>query len=196
MSRKNLGFTLIELMVTLTVFVVLALLAVPSFQDFRQRTALRGAADQVSSFWGNARFEALKRDSLVKVGFRSSSAGFCLGADTTTDPADDTPCDCFTAGSCSIATYPANQSEWRGVRVASNPTLGDGDGTTTDGVAVIDPKRGGLTQVADEGRILLQGPTGPRDYRLNIAIDRNGRAIQCEPTAAPTKLSDYYDRRC
>jgi len=196
MSRVVRGFTLIELMVTLTVFVVLALLAVPSFQDFRQRNALRGAADQISSFWGNARFEALKRDSLVKVGFRSSASGFCIGAATTTDTADDTPCDCFTAASCNVGTYPSDQSEWRGVRVLSNPTLGEGDGSTADGVVVIDPKRGGLTQVADEGRILLQGPTGPRDYRLNLVIDRNGRAFQCEPTDAPTKLSDYADRRC
>lgn len=196
MSRASRGFTLIELMVTLTVFVVLALLAVPSFQDFRQRAALRGAADQMSSFWGNARFEAIKRDALVKVAFRSGAAGYCLGADLATGTADDTPCDCFTPGSCTIATYPASQSEWRGVRVASNPTLGEGDGTTADGVVVIDPKRGGLTESADEGRILLQGPTGPRDYRLNLVIDRNGRALQCEPTDAPTKLSDYADRRC
>ena len=35
------GFTLIELMITLTVVVVLLLIAIPSFLSFRQRAALR-----------------------------------------------------------------------------------------------------------------------------------------------------------
>lgn len=186
------GFTLIELMVALAVLAILAVLAVPSFQDFRQRSALRGAADQVSIFWGNARFEALRRDSFVKVGFRTDGGQFCIGAATTTDEDDNTACDCLTAGACNIAAYPASQREWNGVRVASTTTLGSGDG-----VVVINPKRAGLTDSDDEGRIFLQAPAnGPMDYRLNVVIDRNGRAFQCEPSAAPSKLSDYTGRQC
>lgn len=200
MPAESRGFTLIELMVAVAVLAVLAVLAIPPFLEFRQRSALRGAADQVSVFWGQARFEALRRDALVKVAFRSSNGNFCIGAepaDATTAGADNTVCDCFTAGACSIASYPSSQNEWNGVRVASNPTIGDGDGSSADGVVVIDPKRAGLTQTADEGRILLRGPAnGPMDYRLDVVIDRNGRAFQCEPTAAPSKLPDYTSRRC
>lgn len=197
MPANHRGFTLIELMVTIVVLAILAALAIPSFMDFRQRAALRGAADQVTVFWGDARFEALRRDALVKVGFRSSAGNFCIGAATTTDVADNTACDCFTAGACNVAAYPASQSEWSGVRVMSNPTIGDDDGSSGDGVVVINPKRAGLTQSADEGRILLRAPVnGPKDYRLNVVIDRNGRAFQCEPSAAPDKLPDYTSRRC
>lgn len=197
MPAENRGFTLIELMVTLAVLAVLAVLAIPPFLEFRQRSALRGAADQLTVFWGQARFEALRRDALVKVVFRSSGGDFCVGAAPATAEGDDTVCDCFTASSCSIASYPASQAEWKGVRVASNPTLGEGDGSLGDGVVVINPKRAGLTQAADAGRILLRGPaSGPMDYRLNVVIDRNGRAFQCEPTAAPSKLPDYGTRRC
>lgn len=196
MPAGNRGFTLIELMVTIAVLSILAVLAIPTFQDFRQRSALRGAGDQITVFWGDARFEALRRDSMVKVGFKTTVDGnFCIGAATTADPTDNTACDCFTANACNITAYPASQQEWRGVRVASVPTLGGG--TTVDGVAVINPKRAGLTEARDAGRILLRSPAnGPMDYRLNVAIDRNGRAFQCEPTAAPAKMSDYANRRC
>jgi prepilin-type N-terminal cleavage/methylation domain-containing protein len=192
------GFTLIELMVTLSVLAILAVLAVPSFSQLRERSALKGAADQISSFWGDARFEALKRDAAVKVVFNTNASGeFCMGA-TTVDPNADTACDCFTAGACNVGSYPANQGEWRGVRIIAAPnttTLGDDD-TDTIGVAAIDPKRGTLADRTDSGRIFLRGPNGSTDYRLNVVIDGNGRAIQCEPSAAPSKIPEYTNRRC
>lgn len=190
------GVTLIELMIAVTLIAILATLAVPSFVDFRNRSAVRGAADQIVSFWGNARFEALRRNQLVKVGFVSGAGGICLGAATTTDPDDDAACDCFTAGACNVSSYPSTQGEWRGIRMPSNPTLGDDD-ADTQGVAVIDPRRGNLTDAADAGQLLIQSPaSGNSDYRLNVAIDRNGRAVVCEPAATPSKLPQYVNRRC
>ena len=199
------GFTLIELMVTLAVLSVLMVLAVPTFSDFRQRAVIRGAADQVVSFWGDARFEALRRNQFVKVGVvRDSAKGICLGAATTTLPGDETPCDCFTAAACNVSQYPQNQSEWRGVRMPSEPTLGNTAGALKH-VAVIDPKRANITNMDtsnvnfadDTGQIPLQSPPGSSlDFRLSVNIDRNGRAVICEPSAAPSKLSQYADRRC
>ncbi len=187
------GFTLIELMITIALLSVLLVIAVPSFNEFRQRAALRGAADQVATFWGDARFEALRRNQFVKVGFRTSGANFCLGAATTTNQGDDTTCDCFTANACNVSAYPTNQSDWRGVRVAAATTLGDDDG----GVIVINPKRGNVTETADVGRIFLGTPVSTNaNYRLSIDFDRNGRAVVCEPTDAPHKLPQYTNRRC
>lgn len=194
--RWQKGVTLVELIVTIAVLAILATLAVPSFVDFRQRAALRGAADQVVSFIGDARFEALRRDQLVKVGFRTAAGNaMCIGAATTTDPADDAPCDCFTAGACNVAAYPAAQAEWRGVRYPAVPSVGDND-TDGDGVFVIDPKRANLTQANDIGRIQLRAPEGAVDYRLDVIVDRNGRASACEPAAAPGKLPNFSGRRC
>lgn len=197
-ARSSSGFTLIELMVTLAVLAVLAVLAIPSFIELRQRSSLKGAADQISSFWGDARFEALRRNVPVKVGFQADAAGaYCIGA-TTVDATDDTACDCFTANACDVGAFPADQSQWRGVRIFPAPnttTLGDDDSDVI-GVAAINPKRGTLTDRGDAGRISLRGPTGSMDYRLDIIIDGNGRAFQCEPAAAPSKIPDFTDRRC
>lgn len=190
------GFTLVELMVTLAVLAILVTLSIPTFNDFRQRSALRGAADQVVSFIGDARFEALRRNSDVKIGFVTNPSGaFCIGAATTTVPGDDASCDCFTAGSCDVSAYPDDQAQWKGVRFPSLPTIGNDD-TDASGVIVIDPKRANLTEAGDVGRISLQSPTGSQDYRVDVVVDRNGRATACQPAAAPSKLSDYQDRGC
>ena len=129
MGGGNRGFTIIELMVTVAVIIVLMLIAQPSFEGLRQRAALRGAGEHLISFWNQARLEAAKRNSMIKVGVVQSSGGstFCLGAATTTDPTDTVPCDCTSASPssdvCDIARFPGDQSEWRSVTL-SGITLG------------------------------------------------------------------------
>jgi hypothetical protein len=95
-----------------------------------------------------------------------------------------------------VSTYPADQSSWRLVRMAANPTIGAPDNDLV-AVAVIDPKRGSLGDGNQAGSFFLQGPAGSRDdYRLNVALDRNGRAFVCEPAAAPSKLPQFTNKRC
>ncbi|MEY3517027.1 MAG: hypothetical protein RIS67_1244, partial [Pseudomonadota bacterium] len=140
------GFTLIELMVTVGVLSIILMAALPSFNEFRQRSALRGATDQIISFWANARFESLKRNALVKVSMGTDNANYCIGAAVTTAPDDDTQCDCFetnpaNADFCDVGRYPVDQAEWKRIRYLGNPDDLIGD----EGVVIIDPKRGGLT---------------------------------------------------
>lgn len=194
--RRQTGVTLIELMITLVIAAIILAFAIPSFIDSRQRSALRGAGDQIASFWADARFEALRRNVDVRVTMRSDANGqICLGANRVPNGTNAT-CNCFTAGSCNVATWPENQLAWRGVRVPSLPTLGSPDDDSL-GEAIIDPKRGDLTNPTDAGIFPLQSPAGgSTDYRLNISIDRNGRAYLCEPAAATSKLPQYVNRRC
>lgn len=188
--RSAEGFTLVELMVAIAVLAILVTLAIPSFNDFRQRAVVRGAADQVVSFWGNARFAALRENRPVRVTFNSGAGVMCIGA--TTAVAD---CECSAAAnSCDIGTFPAAQSEWRGARAGSAPTLGGLTGART---VVIDPKRGNITTAATAGRISLRSPPGGNaDYLLDVFIDRNGRATACEPATATSKLPQFTERRC
>jgi prepilin-type N-terminal cleavage/methylation domain-containing protein len=205
-----LGFTLIELMVTLAVIVILAMLALPSFNSFQQRSALRGSAEQVVSFWNQARFEAAKRDKNIKVGVKTSGTSFCLGASAVTDAeqtdldagtALTSTCDCFTAGSCDVAAYPgvisgvSDQSEWQGVTfvtVSGNtPTLGGADNS----VAVIEPKHAGLVTANPAGLLTFAAPSGSKSYKLNLYIDTFGKAVLCESNSDPDHMSDYFPQR-
>ena len=201
MGGGNRGFTIIELMVTVAVIIVLMLIAQPSFEGLRQRAALRGAGEHLISFWNQARLEAAKRNSMIKVGVVQSSGGstFCLGAATTTDPTDTVPCDCTSASPssdvCDIARVPGDQSEWRLVTL-SGITLGGGSDLTDIEAVVIEPKRTNLVVPGDAGTISLTGPNGQFDYRLNLAVDRFGKAQLCESTAATDHLSDYATRQC
>jgi type IV fimbrial biogenesis protein FimT len=192
-ARRTRGFTLIELMVTLTVIVVLLLIAMPSFSAFRQRSALRAGAEQAVSFWNQARFEAAKRNTYVKVGYVTSGGNYCMGAATTTDATDHVACDCTTAGACNVAQWPNSQTEWAGVTISGTPTMGP---TGNEGVAIIEPKRTSITDSGDEGAVTFAGPPGTYSYKLNVVVDRFGRINTCESTSAAAKLSDYIDRRC
>ena len=198
--RKRKGFTLIEMMVSVAVIIILTMIAIPSFQTLRQRSATRSAANPAQALWNQARFEAAKRNTYVKFALRSQVVSgkteYCLGAATTTDPADATGCNCFAttyaaATSCNVAQYPKDQADWKGVTVT---------GTTNSalGVVVLDPKRVFLTDGSsgNAGGIRFTSPSGPDVYKINLRVDATGRAVQCEPTDATDKLSEFYERRC
>lgn len=194
-SRRIRGFTLIEMMVSLAVVIVLLLVSIPSFQTFRQRAALRAAADQSLVLWNQARFEAAKRNTFVKFGRVTSGANYCLGAATTTDPADTTACDCTTANACNVGQFPPVGAQsaagaWRGVTIS---TTSVSPAALT--VVVIEPKRTFLTSAVDRA-VSFNGPPGPNAYQLYLRVDQFGRAVLCEPTGAVKKLSDYSTRRC
>lgn len=59
------GFTLIELMVTISIMVILVTMAVPSLQALIERNAVAGQVDSLVSSLITARSEAIKRNTIV-----------------------------------------------------------------------------------------------------------------------------------
>jgi prepilin-type N-terminal cleavage/methylation domain-containing protein len=194
------GFTLIELLTVIALMLILATLAMPAFTGLRQRSALRGSADATLAFWNQARFEAVKRNEMVKVGvFIDADGAACLGAATTRNSADTVPCDCRTAApatnACDVMRYPADMSEWNGVDVV-DITLGGSGSLVASRPAVIEPMRTMLTEPADVGTLTLSAQSGAATYELKLAIDRLGRGHLCESADAMEHLPGFEDRRC
>jgi type IV fimbrial biogenesis protein FimT len=83
-SRGIVGFTLIELMVTISLAAILAVIAVPSFQQFTLNQRLKNAAYDVVSALTLARSEAITRNAVVSVVASGGvwANGWCV---TTTD---------------------------------------------------------------------------------------------------------------
>ena len=77
--RHAAGFTLIELMVTLTVIVVLGMVAVPSFNQAFLGNRLTGYANSFAASANYARSEAIKRNATVTL-CRSVDGSACASS--------------------------------------------------------------------------------------------------------------------
>jgi len=67
--RKNSGFTITELMVTIAVVAILASLAIPNFIAWLPNYRLRSGAEEIQSTLQFARITAIKRNATATVAF-------------------------------------------------------------------------------------------------------------------------------
>ena len=67
--RKNSGFTITELMVTIAVIAILASLAIPNFIAWLPNYRLRSGAEEIQSTLQFARLTAIKRNATATVTF-------------------------------------------------------------------------------------------------------------------------------
>ncbi|BCT92982.1 hypothetical protein LYSHEL_20050 [Lysobacter helvus] len=102
------GFTLLELMVAVAVFIVLSALAAPSFITYLDKARVRGAADSVVNQIGQARQVAVKFDRSVSLSTTGTGATWCLGANQAATPTVGSQtgapvaCDCTQASACMV----------------------------------------------------------------------------------------------
>lgn len=179
-------------MVVIAILAIFLTIAAPSFQDFRERSAVRGASEQFVGLLAQARFESARRNRPVSVNVQRDGDIWCAGA----IQGNATACDCFvsnpaTAGYCALGQSPPQDSTRttmtgraqaqegnRGVRLLAAPNFNG------DGILTFDPKLGLLTDVDDAGTLVLRSPTDDYDFRLQLAISPAGRTWACVPSGA------------
>jgi type IV fimbrial biogenesis protein FimT len=99
-TRKPAGFTLVEMLVIISILAILAAMAAPSFNSLFDSSRVKRAAETASAFLVNAKSQSIKMNRNVAAVVSGSGTSWCIGMVEMVD--DDTTCDCATAGSCQI----------------------------------------------------------------------------------------------
>lgn len=169
------GFTLIELMVALSVLAIMLATAAPSFADFFERYRLRSAVDDTLNLFAAARQGAVEADRNVKVKFAAATTDWCAGAIEQASPValgdpvpiDPAPCDCDSApaacvvGSDNLVASAAG----RGVTISPGGT-----------VFTFDSKNGTLDPLAARQVDFL---SSSGRYGLTVQVYALGQARAC-----------------
>lgn len=134
-SNKVLGFTLIEMLVTVCVLAILVGIAIPSYNKFITQKRLRIGAEDLYNFIKAAQSVSLNKQTTTYVSFKTGS-NWCYGL------SDTAACDCSTVNSCTV----------NGLQTVINSTRYTGPSMTLD-VA-------GFSGAASSPYILFQGNRG------------------------------------
>lgn len=173
------GFTLIEMLVAVAVLVIMAALAVPAFNEFFEKARLRGATDDVVSFFNAQRLAAVKSDRQVRVSVHGADGDWCVGARMAADPTPGqqvpaaAACDCSDdASECLVEGQAAVLSSASLGNASNRATIDAGDIAVT-----YDGRRGTLTPLAAGGNVVLSSSSGR--WRLRVDVLALGQTRAC-----------------
>ena len=173
-ARRAPGFTLVELIVAMTVLAILATLAVPAFTAHFEKARLRSAADAVVALVAEARLAAVKQARAVSVQFTGHGAHWCVGAREASLPSAGMPmvgvdvCDCLADGdACVVDARRAvvGSALHRGVDLLAPVDAFAFEGAT------------GMRAAGSSGAVRLASRSGR--FALRVAISPLGHASMC-----------------
>ena len=190
-SKLQIGFTAIELMITLAVAAVLMVLAVPSFSTLIEKSRLRGATDDIVNLLNSSRANAVKMQFDVSVAMGGTASAWCAGANSATQPAAGSPvttaaaCNCTTANACQVSGVQALVSS---TSYSGNSSSGV---TVSDETAavVFNAKLGALYPLAYTGTLSTTTPlvltSSSGKFKTQISVSPLGQVTACVPSPSP-----------
>jgi type IV fimbrial biogenesis protein FimT len=168
-ARSQRGFTLVEILISITVLALLMMIGIPSFSVFIQNSRTRAAADATLNGLQITRNEAIRRNQCVQLKLVNQT-GWAIS--TCADP--DTV---LQTRSASEGTY----------NVVATVTPGDSDTISFNGLGRVvapNPSDGSapFTQVQVNNSTLSTAD----DRKLRIVIPAGGSIRMCDPAVAST----------
>lgn len=182
------GFTLIELMVALTVLAIVAMAALPAYRDFFERYRLRGAVDDVTSVIATARAGAVKADRDVNVSFGGSATNWCVGAAAALEPEDGAPAPGAVACNC-VSNSPQCLVGGSLIRVAPGKHAGVSIGSVSTNFA-FDSKLG-VIQPLGSACTTLTSPNST--YTVQINVNALGQTTTCSTAGSMAGVTSCAD---
>ena len=195
-AMRQRGFSLVELMVAMTILVVLMLAAMPSLGTWLDNTHIRNQADSLMTGLQTARGEAVRTNQnvsfwLVQLTDPAALANDCKQSTTGTDgswvvsvsnPQNHCADTGFTAAANPAGVVTGRPMGSSGTHVSLKAVRSDG----TAGTAVT---FNGFGRIADTNSITeidLDG-IGSATYRkLNVTVSKTGSVRMCDPAVTST----------
>jgi type IV fimbrial biogenesis protein FimT len=175
-ASRAAGFTIVELMVTVTLFAITMALALPSYQESLDKRRLSSATEQLEAFVNFGQLEATRRNEPITLSYdRNAHDDWCVGLIV-----GNTACDCMETVTtetdfCDVDDVP---------RILGNADFGDAELVHIiegNNSLTFDPIRGILLDATDVMTIELH--TDSRDYQVNLMVNATGDVTLCSKDA-------------
>lgn len=172
---KALGFTLVELLVTMAVIGVLGALAIPSYTAWIQNNKIRTAAESIQNGIQIARGEAVKRNALVQFDLRGASSAWTVCVSPVAPGACPDPDDATTT----VQSRAASEGSSADITLATSdagPFVFNSFGVMTSPV----PGAGGLVTIDVDVNTSVLSAAESRELRIVIGV--GGSVRMCDPS--------------
>lgn len=180
---RNNGFTTVELLVFVAALVIVASVALPTWQTQQERKQLRESGEQLAAFLAVTRMESVMRNQVTSISWhRQDDQAWCLGASAGEQSCDCTQHEPTAEASCSIdgrlVVFSHNDLHYPGILESIR-----GDGSLS-----FNPANGRLLEPSDEIDMLFISDRGR--YSLNVQLDGEGQVRLCSDHSN-TRLPGY-----
>ncbi len=173
--QQQKGFTIMELMITVSILTILVTIAVPGMNSYMDKRKLINATEAIYSQLVYARSEAISRSANVAVRIvGTDSTHWAIGVSTNNacNPALTDP---NAAGACVLTVSGTNTNVLKHIVSTDYPGVELGDGAV-DHTINFNPTRGTIGTGEDGMAVLRYG-----NYVLQIIVTPIGRARICSP---------------